>query len=183
MKKLFIVCGAVVTLLLFTGFVQADLVGETVLVERHFPFLNTVLGTHSHSVEVTNDDSDLVTFGSVFTVDVNATNMVVDFLKTETFGIADFNGLVISDWSSDLILLNVTVETDPGLENWDPLSDITFGDDFAAFNWSGIQFQSTTPFEAMFEFGPNPIPIPATMVLFVTGLFGFAAVRRLIRKH
>ena len=46
-------------------------------------------------------------------------------------------------------------------------------------------FLSATPhngyresFTALLEFGPNPIPIPATMALFLTGLIGFIIMRR-----
>ena len=198
MKKLFIVCGTVAMLLLFTGLVNADLLGEHVLVERHFPTLDqegftTVYNNNSFGVEVANGDGDKVTFGSQFTVDVGATNIVVDFLKFVSFAEADFNGLVIrrdpspeyaatNTWGSDYILLGVTVDTDLADVDWDPLDDIIFGEDFVAFNWSKVEFQSDTYFEAMLEFGPNPIPIPATMVLFITGLFGFATFQRLTRK-
>jgi hypothetical protein len=57
-----------------------------------------------------------------------------------------------------------------------------FGDDYAGFNWQGLSVDGSTNFTAFFDFGPNPIPIPATLLLFVSGIAGFTLIRRKITK-
>ena len=94
--------------------------------------------------------------------------------------ILNFNGLVVSDLDDDggngWILLNAAVQTD--VAGWDD-SRIIIGNDYVGFNWSGLAFNTTTDFEATLEFGPNPIPIPTSLMLFITGLAGFAVAHKI----
>lgn len=178
MKKLVCVLGAVILLWAFTGVVDASLIGDTVYVEQIYPYLNLEADAYkSAAVEVAAGDGDVVTLGR-YSVDIEEDFLTVDFNRNDNFGVFDFNGIVISDMNDSrdgYYLLDVEVITD--VAGWDD-SRVIFGDDFAAFNWSGLSFSSTSEFTAMLEFGPNPIPIPTTMVLFITGLLGIAVVRR-----
>jgi|GEM_PF-731218 len=178
MKKLVRVLGAIILLWAFTGAVNASLIGDTVYVEQYHPYPNTASDDYqSISTVVAEGDSDIVTLGR-YSVDIEKDFLTVSFNHGDTFSVFDFNGLVISDMQDSrdgYYLLNVAVETD--IAGWDD-SRIYFGDDFAAFNWAGLSFSNTTEFTATLEFVPVPMPIPTTMVLFITGLLGFAVVRR-----
>ena len=170
--------GAVIFFWAFTGLVNASLIGDTVYVEQYYPYLDLEADANKTTyVEISANDGDVVTLGR-YIIDIQDDMISVKFTRSDTFGVFDFNGLVVSDLNDDrdgYYLMDVAVKTD--VEGWDD-SRVIFGDDFAAFNWSGLTFDTSTEFTAMLEFGPNPIPIPTTMVLFVTGLLGFAVVRR-----
>jgi hypothetical protein len=167
-----------------TGLAQASLIDDHVLVEHHFPFFGNV-DTDSGGGEVTVWDDATEIFGmhfGVYDVDIEENGVTVDFLKTNRFGSFDFNGLVLSDLDDSeegYILLGVDVETN--MEGWDDYR-LIFGDDFVGFNWEGLTVDSDTTFDVFFEFGPNPIPIPATLFLFVTGIAGFSLLRRKIKN-
>ena len=180
MKKSVSIISAVFAVLIFAGLSNASLIGDSVTIGHHGPTIDQV--ALSDTVTVEAGTGDIVTLGS-FSVDMEADGFSVQFSTTDNFGVFTFNGLVISDLNddggSDYILLDVSVTTD--VADWDE-SRIIMGDDFAAFNWSGLSFDTTTNFEAMLEFGPNPIPLPASMILFLTGLVGFAAIRKKQRK-
>lgn len=181
MKKLVGVFSAFIVVLIFTGLANASLIDDSVVIGHHGPTINDVL--ISDTVQVKTGTDDVVTLGS-FSVDMEADSLTVAFNRSDFFSAFSFNGLVVSDLDdnggSDYILLNVGVDTD--VAGWNA-SRIIFGDDFAAFNWAGLTFDTSTNFEAMLEFGPNPIPIPTTMVLFITGLVGFAAARKYRTTH
>ncbi|MGD2271436.1 MAG: PEP-CTERM sorting domain-containing protein [Desulfobacterales bacterium] len=167
-----------------TGLAQASLIDDQVLVEHHFPFFSTV-DDDSGGGEVTVQDGTAEIFGmhfGVYDVDIEEDSLTVNFLKTNQFGSSDFNGLVLGDLDdseADYILLGVDVETN--MTGWDD-SRLLFGDDFAGFNWQGLTVDGSTDFTAFFEFGPNPIPIPATLLLFITGIVGFSLLRRKIKN-
>ncbi len=120
----------------------------------------------------------------VYDVDVEEASVIVDFLKPNQFGnpgVFDYAGLVVSDldFEPGYILLGVDVDTN--MAGWDE-SRLMFSDDFAGFNWQGLSVDGDTNFTAFFDFGPNPIPIPPTLLLFVSGIAGFTLIRRKITK-
>lgn len=182
MKKLFGVSCSITMILVFTGFVNADLIGDNVFIEQHVPNLNTVAGSIEITVQEGHDtyvDPTEWPF-STFTVDVEASSFNVTFTRNTFFTVFDFNGLVVDDLNSvvnpDYILLGVTVTTN--LTDWTE-SNLQFGNDFVALNLSGLSVNTTNQIAVDLELGPDPIPIPATMVLFVTGLVGIASVHKL----
>ena len=171
MKRLVSAFGVLSLIWAFAGPVSASLIGDTVVVGYAQPYYWSP-PLISQQVTVESGAGDLVTVGS-FQIDIEDTSLTVNSSTTEFFLNKSFNGLVIRE--IDDYLTGVQVNTD--ISGWDE-SRIIFGEDFAAFNLAGLSFTNNTEFNAMFEFGPNPIPIPTTAVLFVTGLIGFALVRR-----
>jgi hypothetical protein len=175
-----------------SGFAQASLIDDLVDIEHHSPVFGTV-DTKSgggQDIPVTASGPEVppevegMHFG-VYDVDVEADSVIVDFLRDNQFGnpgVFDYAGLVISDldFEPGYILLGVDVTTN--MVGWDSDALLMFGDDFAGFNWQGLSVDGSTNFTAVFDFGPNPIPIPATLLLFVSGIAGFALIRRKISK-
>jgi hypothetical protein len=162
-----------------TGFVQASLIDDLVLVEHRFPDFNTPIEGES----VTVQDGTTEIFGMQFSYDVNIeeSSVIVDFTTTNQFTVRSYNGLVLSglDFQEGYILLGVDVNTN--MVGWDA-SRLVFDDHLAGFNWQGLTVDGTTDFTALFDFGPNPIPIPPTLILFVSGIAGFTLIRRKIKK-
>jgi hypothetical protein len=186
MKKITLQIITIAFVFCLTGFAQASLIDDLVDIEHHFPFFGTVDAASGGGQEI------LVTSGievqgmhfGVYDVDVEEASVIVDFLKPNQFGnpgVFDYSGLVVSDldFEPGYILLGVDVDTD--MAGWDE-SRLIFGDDFAGFNWQGLSVDGDTNFTAFFDFGPNPIPIPPTLLLFVSGIAGFTLIRRKITK-
>ncbi len=165
-----------------TGFAQASLIDDLVDIEHHFPRFGTVdAASGGQDILVTSGiEVEGMHFG-VYDVDVDEDSVVVDFLKLNQFAVRDYNGLVLSDldFEDGYILLGADVDTN--MAGWDA-SRLMFGDDFAGFNRQGLSVDGNTNFTAFFDFGPNPIPIPPTLLLFVSGIAGFTLIRRKITK-
>jgi hypothetical protein len=185
MKKITFPIIAIAFLLCSTGLGQASLIGDLVDIEHHFPQFGTIdvgSGGGQDILVTSGIEVQGMHFG-VYDVDVRDSSVDVDFvtLTQNTFGTSNYNGLVLSglDFEDGYILLGVDVDTN--MSGWTD-SRLTFGDDFAGFNWQGLTVDGTTNFTALFDFGPNPIPIPPTLLLFVSGLAGFTLIRRKITK-
>jgi hypothetical protein len=194
MKKITLQIIAIAFVFCLTGLAQASLINDQsgVDIEHHFPTFGTIdLGSGGgQGIQVTASGPDVppevegMHFG-VYDVDVEANSVTIDFLRDNRFGdldVFDWSGLVISDldFQPGYILLGVDVDTN--MVGWDDETRLMFGDDYAGFNWQGLAVNANTNFTAIFDFGPNPIPIPATLLLFVSGIAGFTLIRRKITK-
>lgn len=164
--------------LYLTGSAYASLIGDDVFVTYTDPFFSQ---TETVTVEEGSDDAVDLLFG-VITVDMETDSVIIDFSRPNTFGSASFAGLIIDDLdyddnAQDFILLGVEVDTN--MRSWSD-NRILFDEDTVSFNWQGLFVDGTTNFTAIFQFGPNPIPIPTTLLLFVTGIVGFVLIKRRI---
>lgn len=158
------------------GSAYASLIGDDVFVTYTDPSFSQ---TETIIVQEGSEDTVDLLFG-VIAVDMEADSVIIDFSRTNTFGSASFAGLIIDDLNydsnnQDFILLGVEVDTN--MQSWAD-NRILFDEDTASFNWQGLFVDSTTNFTAIFQFGPNPIPIPNSVILFVTGIAGFVLIRR-----
>jgi hypothetical protein len=183
MKKITFQIITIAFVFCLTGFAQASLIDDLVDIEHHFPLLGNVdeLSGGGQDILVTSGTEVEGMHYGVYDVNVGADSVIVDFLKLNQFAVSDYNALVLSDldFEPGYILLGVDVDTN--MVGWDE-SRLMFGDDFAGFNWQGLTVDGTTNFTAFFDFGPNPIPIPATLLLFASGIAGFTLIRRKITK-
>ncbi len=128
-------------------------------------------------------------------LDIDAEGVKINFIGPNQFigGNTNFFGIKIvglNDFDNpDWILLGaeVTENTMTSTDLWYAEQDARLvldpksGD--VAFDWNQMSFTGGQNFTAMLEFGPNPIPIPATMALFVTGLIGFILLTRKKRRR
>jgi hypothetical protein len=186
MKKITLQIITIAFVFCLTGFAQASLIDDLVDIEHHSPVFGTVDATSGggQDILVTSDIEVQGMHFGVYDVDVEEASVIVDFLKPNQFGnpgVFDYAGLVVSDldFEPGYILLGVDVDTN--MAGWDE-SRLMFGDDFTGFNWQGLSVDGDTNFTAFFDFGPNPIPIPPTLLLFVSGIVGFTLIRRKITK-
>ena len=180
MKKTAVLLG---TLSLIFGLITpavASLVGDDVLVQ--YLEAGSVVQGNTVIVEDSVKEPALTAWGTA-SVDMGASGVEISFLWNNAFADgSQFSGIQISgmnDKNPDWILLDVSVKTD--MAGWTD-DRIEFGYDetgsWVSFAWQGLGWEQNQSFDAMFTFGPSPMPIPATMVLFVTGLVGFVVIRR-----
>ena len=186
MKNITIKIIAITFVFYLSGFAQASLIDDLVDVSHQSPLFSIVdEASGGATVTVAEGADDLIALHfDVYQVDIEESSVIVDFLKTNQFGnpgVFDYAGLVLNDldFEPGYILLGVDVDTN--MKGWDE-SRLLFGDDFVGFNWQGLTVDSDTNLTAFLEFGPSPIPIPPTLLLFATGIAGFTYFRRKITK-
>lgn len=197
------------------GTAEATLIGDDVAV-NHFTTASSMVGTSPLPTTVTADNSDIVTaYGSYpwgYRVNVDADDILVDFaylsgasdtwwdtyttvaFNPETFSFevtehpVDFNGLRVSSLndSSGNPLQGVTVDTN--MAGWNT-SMLSFGSDYAYFDWKGLSFDNSTYFNATLDFngatgggGSTSVPEPSTLLLIGSGLAGFVTWRKFAVK-
>jgi hypothetical protein len=163
----------------------ASLVGDDVLVQ--YIELNTVW--QSDNITVTDDATDAIqTARDTVTLDMGPSGVQMDLAWPNSFAPDNrFSGIKISGINDtanpDWILLDVDVTTN--MAGWTD-NRLDFGYDetgsWVSFAWQGLGWEQNQSFDALFTLGPNPIPIPATVVLFVTGLIGFVIIRSKLKS-
>jgi hypothetical protein len=172
---------AVFLMIGWAGNAAASLVGDDVIVR----YIEQDTVYQYNVVNVQEGPSDvLITGFNRIALNMESSSMVLDFVGSNKYVPSiKFSGLSIANMNNpdhpDWLLLGVDVKTD--MVGWtdsriDFMNNAVGG--FASFDWQGLAYTADNYFTAMFEFGPNPIPIPATMVLFVTGLMAFALYRK-----
>ena len=176
--------GAIIAVFLtvgLAGIAGASLVGDDVVIR----YIEQDTVYQYNVVKVQEGPGDILITGfNRIALNMESSSMVLDFVGSNKYlPSIKFSGLSIANMNNpdhpDWLLLGVEVKTD--LVGWtdsriDFLNNPVGG--FVSFDWQGLTYDSNNYFTAMFEFGPNPIPIPATMVLFVTGLMAFALYRK-----
>ena len=188
MKKITRKLIAIVFVFCLSGFAQASLIDDQVIVQHRAPLFTIVdaasggdtVTVADGTLEESTADDIIALHYDVYKVDIEQSSVIVDFLKPNQFGnpgVFDYSGLVLSDldFASGYILLGVDVDTN--MKGWDD-SRLMFGDDYVGFNWQGLTVDNDTSLTAFLEFGPSPIPIPPTLLLFATGIVGFTFFRR-----
>ena len=157
---------------------QASLIGDDVTIKYQDPFV-----VESQTVTVQDGTQDAVDFmlGSL-TINMEADTVIVSFNNPTTFADGFFSGLIIDDLNPGMPYLNLAdVNVDTNMAGWST-DRLLFYDDMVMFNWAGLTADQSTTFSADLVFDANPVPIPGTMLLFVTGIGGVVIASRRKRK-
>ncbi|HHP7233948.1 MAG TPA: hypothetical protein ACFCUC_04890 [Desulfobacterales bacterium] len=167
----------------------AYFIGDDVIFEYYTSgILRDTSGPDPIFIQEGPDETDTVVLASkTALLDMDSDRFILNMVRNNgIFGSALFSGFKVvgleNTENPDWILLGVDIETD--LAGWTDDRFETTADENGLnlwFNLEGMSLPSGSSLTAVFEFGPNPIPIPATAALFVTGLIGFAIVRKRIR--
>lgn len=197
MKKTFLKGLALsgMAMLMLAGAANATLVGDTVYMAHiqanafgtaelaamtDITDLNPYSIVDFGSILVTDDATDAVTNPGKYTADINGGWMALDFMNSggfQTPGVA-FDGIVLWGLNDSSLLPLTQVRVDTTLipeEAWSS-DNVIFTKDAVAFNFAGFDFNDSSWVGAQFG---TANPEPATMILFGTGIAGFAgAVRR-----
>jgi hypothetical protein len=186
MKKITIDGIALTFVLILIGVAQASLIDDQVNVYHGSPLFSTPdAASGGDTVTVETGVNDIITlhFG-VYQVDIEESSVIVDFLKPNQFGnpgVFDYSGLVLNDLDFEPGYILLSVDVDTNMNGWDE-SRLMFGDDYVGFNWQGLTVDGGVNFTALLDFGPSPIPIPPTLLLFATGIVGYTLFRRKMTK-
>ena len=164
----------------------ASLVGDDVIVQ----WVQNDVVLQSDPVTIQEGTDDIITTGfNQVRVNIEADTVIIDFFGVNDLpqGFSTFFGIKILGLEDvdnpDWVLLDATVtnNTMTSSAQWFAeeesrlLIDPVNGN--VGFDWHQMSYRPGQNFTAMLEFGPSPIPIPATMALFVTGLIGFILIR------
>ena len=180
------IAAALLLLGLATG-AGAALIGDEVTIQ----YIENNEVIDEQTVIITESSSDTIRTGyNTISLNMEANTVFIDFVGFNSFpqSFTTFFGIKILGLNDvdnpDWVLLGADVTentmTDAGLwyaeEESRLLIDPLSGD--VGFDWHQMSYRPGQSFTALLEFGPNPIPIPATMALFLTGLIGFIIMRR-----
>lgn len=165
----------VLALALGCSTVHATLIGDTITVTHYYPDLGTVLLTQDTLVATGTGDS--VTQHMYYSVNPEASSILVDFVLPGGPSPSAFNGLVVS--GIDDIITGVTVSTN--LAGWSD-SRLAFDAHSVSANWQGLWCTADSFFNVFFDRSlTHPTPDGGTTAaLLGLAVLALAAIRRRI---
>ena len=155
----------------------AGLIGDTILLSHRFPAANNVI--EGYLVTVENGLADSRAFGGLYLANPEDTQVLVNFFGPFLFPQDPFNGHKID--FIDQKIYNISVKTN--ITGWDN-GRLAFADHNAQFNWAGLSGDSSSYFDATFDFdnSSHVIPEPTTFAFLGIGLPFLAALRKRFQK-
>jgi MYXO-CTERM domain-containing protein len=158
---------------------RATLIGDTIDITHYFPNDSTIYENHP-GVLVESGSGDAVTFftvvddGPAYTVNPEASAILVNFISNDFWATDFFNGLVIL--GIDDTIVGATVDTN--LSGW--TSDrFAFKPHAISANWESLSFTTDTYFNVQLTTVPTRVPdAAATLPLAALALGGLAVLRR-----
>ncbi len=184
--------GATALTVCLSGAAQGTLVGDVVTIQHVFPTIIDIYAPLG-SPTVTEGSDDTTTFTylwlDLYTVNIEASQILVDFSANGSWasGPSMFNGLLVSDLNDDSNHPLTGAVTTTNLVGWDD-GRLLLGNDFIGLNFQGLAittesylnaslYFSLQPFDEQQEIFDSdrqtPVPEPATLFLFGSGLIGF----------
>ena len=117
---------------------------------------------------------------AIGSLDVTATQVIVDFSHNGRLGSAAFSGWVLTDVFGTIDrFASVTIDAATNMIGLDA-SRLSFDEDSITLNWQGLSFDPDTYVVLNVSTSPDPIPIPepGSLPLLTAALLGIAFMRR-----
>ncbi len=154
---------------------QADILGDTVLIQYRYPDMNTPFGLSATGTVTAGGVSLNLFDNQLVTVFGNHVDMVG--LHNSYFLTAGFNGVSIQDLTNPAAFTGFSVDPATTVLGFD-FSRISISNGMLFINYEGLN----TPMNSLarVDFTANKVPEPASLVLFGAGVLGLA--RKLKKK-
>lgn len=152
---------------------HATLIGDTISINYWYPVFGT--GSNFANPVVSAGIGDIAYFGTYFSINPEASSILVDFTKTDTWNPVTFSGLYIS--GIDDVIVSATYSSNMAGFS---ASRFSFDAHSVTVNWQGLSFTPDSFFDVFFQLTPsNAIPDGgATAAMLGLAVLGLAAIRR-----
>lgn len=158
----------------------ADFDGSTVNFQYYFPDSSSAYAFADNGDKVVGPGVEVTDMAFSASMDISATNLLVDFSADTSWTSAAFNGWVLSDLTNNLsAITGVTINPLTNMSGFSA-SNLIWDADSITVNWQGLSFDPDTFVSLDVAFAQSAVPEPGTWAMMLLGFsaIGFAMRRR-----